>query len=639
MQFTPEQKKQILVVEDEGLIAADIQRKLERLGYPVPAIASSGEEALRRARTTPFDLVLMDIRLKGSMDGIATAQVLKQELETPVVYITAHADQETISRAKVTEPLGYILKPITDGDLSSVVQISLYKHEMERRLRTSEAWLSTTLRSVGEGLIATDTSGEIVFMNPVAEQLTGWPPAQAYGRQLMDVVALFEEAKGEPARNPIFDLFAAESRTYTLISKTGARRAVEVECVENRSGDDLLGSIVAVRDISARRELEGRLVQSQRMEAVANMAGGLAHDFNNQLMVILGYADELCARLGGEDRQQARQIKQAASIAGSITDQLLTLSRREAVRYEVLNVNEMICEVQPLISHSLGKTRTLATDLGSPLGFVRGDRNQLKQVLLNLALNARDAMPAGGELRIGSATMEIDAQSPAARLHRPGPYVRLRVTDSGEGMDKATLSRIFEPFFTTKKTGFGTGLGLSMVHSIVVQSGGYISASSEIGRGTSFEILLPCVGTYRSPGEDAAVERSTGEDPGATVLLVEDEDSVRRLMIRYLEREGYQLLEARTAEEAEKIAEAYQEPIHILVTDVVMPGMTGPQLVQRLAPVRPEMKVLFVSGYRHDSLGPNGLWSREANVLPKPFPASELVRRVHMLRSQETPGQ
>ena len=236
--------------------------------------------------------------------------------------------------------------------------------------------------------------------------------------------------------------------------------------------------------------------------------------------------------------------------------------------------------------------------------------------------------------------MEIDAQSPAARLHRPGPYVRLRVTDSGEGMDKATLSRIFEPFFTTKKTGFGTGLGLSMVHSIVVQSGGYISASSEIGRGTSFEILLPCVGTYRSPGEDAAVERSTGEDPGATVLLVEDEDSVRRLMIRYLEREGYQLLEARTAEEAEKIAEAYQEPIHILVTDVVMPGMTGPQLVQRLAPVRPEMKVLFVSGYRHDSLGPNGLWSREANVLPKPFPASELVRRVHMLRSQETrPGQ
>jgi two-component system cell cycle sensor histidine kinase/response regulator CckA len=508
--------------------------------------------------------------------------------------------------------------------------------------RTSEDWLATTLRNVGEGIIATDTSGEIVLMNPVAEQLTGWSVSDAHGCALMDVLGLFEESaaasKCQPAKNPIFDLLAGESRSYTLISKTEEHTLVEVECFENRSADDLLGSIVVVRDISRRREMEGRLMQSQKMEAIANMAGGVAHDFNNQLMVILGYADELCARLSGEDREQALEIKRAASIAGSITGQLLTLSRRNVARREVLNVNEVIREVEPLISHSLGKTRMLATDLGSPQGFIRGDRDQLKQVLLSLALNARDAMPVLGELRIESSTLEIDAQSPAARLYRPGWYVRLRVADTGEGMDKATLSRIFEPFFTTKKTECGIGLALSIVHSIIVQSGGYISATSEIGHGTSFDILLQSVGTFRGLSESSGSKRA-GEDPAPTVLLVEDEDSVRRLMHKFLERAGYQLLEARNAEEAEDIAKVYDKPIHVLVTDVVMAGRTGLELAERLTPLRPDMKVLFVSGYRHDTLEHHALWNRDLNLLPKPFPASELLRRVQMLLSRQTKSE
>jgi CheY-like chemotaxis protein len=228
----------------------------------------------------------------------------------------------------------------------------------------------------------------------------------------------------------------------------------------------------------------------------------------------------------------------------------------------------------------------------------------------------------------------MDAESAARRLCRPGPYVRLRVADSGGGMDPATLSRIFEPFFTTKKAGAGTGLGLSIVHSIIAQSGGYISATSEIGRGTSFEILLPCIGTFRGLSEFSEDMRRSADDPVPTVLLVEDEDGVRRLMHGYLEREGYQLLEARDPAEAELIAEVYREPIHILVTDVMMPGMTGPQLAERLAPLRPEMKVLFVSGYRHDALEQCGLRTQDLNVLSKPFPASELLRRVRMLLSQ-----
>ena len=644
MQISEDFQKQILVVEDEGLIAADIQRRLERLGYPQPAIAGSGEEALRCARSTPFDLVLMDIRLKGDMDGIATAQALKTELETPVVYITAHSDHETIERAKLTEPLGYILKPITDGDLRSVVQISIYRHQMERRVRASEAWLSTTLRSIAEGIIATDPSGEVAFLNPLAEQLTGWTSDEARGRPLMDILGLSEETTGAPAPNPVYDLFPEETRAYVLLSKTGAKTPVEVACRENRApvsssspeqDDEILGAVLVVRDIGARRDLESRLMQSQRMEAITNMAGVLAHEFNNQLMVISGYAAELCASLSGPSREQALEIQQAAAIASSTTGQLLTLSRRDAARFEVVDINQLVCEVQPLISHTLGKCRTLATELASPRGYVRGDRNQLKQVLLNLAINARDAMPAGGEMRIAISSRDVAAEQPAARMYRSGPYVEIRVSDTGEGMDAATLSHIFEPWFTTKKAGFGTGLGLSIVHSIILQSGGYISAQSQPGYGTSFEILLPCVGTFLGTGERPEGERPAREDSAPTVLLVEDEDSIRRLMHKFLAREGYQLLAARNGEEAADLAGAYQWPIQILVTDVVMPGMTGPQLAERLKPLRPEMQVLFVSGYRHHTVEHERLWQEGVNFLPKPFPALELVRRVQQLLRPE----
>jgi two-component system, cell cycle sensor histidine kinase and response regulator CckA len=620
-------KKQILVVEDEGLIAADLQRRLERLGYSAPAVAHSGEEALVCARSTPFDLVLMDIRLKGPMDGITTAQRLKHELQMPVVYITAHADHDTVDRAKLTEPYGYVIKPIVDANLRSAVQIAIYKSEMERRLRTSEAWLAATLGSVGDGIIACDTSGEIAFMNRVAEQFTGWDTADAKGRLLMDVLGLYEDSSTRPARNPIFDLFPGEHRAYWVISKNGAENLVEIGCVENRSGDELLGSVLVLRDIRQRRELEGRLLQSQRMEAVATMAGGLSHDFNNLLMIMMGSAEELVTQLSGDQKSIAAEIKQAAVMASSITSQLLILSRRDSIQPEVLNLNELILEIQPLITHSLGKNRTFATDLGWPSAFLWNNRGRLKQVLLNLVLNARDAMSPGSELRVATSLLEVEEESAQAREYRPGRYARLCVSDNGNGMDKATLARIFEPFFTTKPAGAGTGLGLSIVHSIIAQSGGHIKAASEPGKGTSFEILLPMIGSFQGGVDEA---------PSAeTILLVENEAKIRRLMHTYLEREGFQLLEASNGEEAELLANAYRHPIDILVTDVIMPGKKGPDLAQALAPRRPDMKVLFVSGYRHDTLerfvGP------EAELLPKPFPASELVRRVRKLLGQPVP--
>jgi CheY-like chemotaxis protein len=274
--------------------------------------------------------------------------------------------------------------------------------------------------------------------------------------------------------------------------------------------------------------------------------------------------------------------------------------------------------------------RILTTNLGPNLGRVRADRNQLKQVLLNLSLNARDAMSRGGELRIETSNFDVQAGSPKAELFPPGPYVRLLVSDCGDGMDPDTLARIFEPFFTTKKPGLGTGLGLSMVHSIVVQSGGHIAARSELGLGTAFEILLPRLAAFRKLSDIEGHQTLTAAaDATPTVLLVEDEDNVRRVMHRHFEKEGYQLLEASDGEEAEVIAEKYDEPIHILVTDVVMAGITGPELASRLAALRPELKVLYVSGYPHDSL--------TGDFLPKPFSASELLGRVRSLLGMVAP--
>jgi PAS domain S-box-containing protein len=458
-----ERKKQILIVEDEGPIAADVQRRLENLGYSVSGIAASAEEALDCARSTPFDLVLMDIHIRGDMDGIDTAKALTAEFEMPVVYMTAHSDRETLLRAKLTEPYGYVLKPVDTAALLSAVEIAIHKSKMDRRLRTGEAWLRATLRSVGEGIIATNTNGEIELLNNVAEQLAGWQSAEAEGRQLTEVLGLFDEGEALPAKNPVFDLFAGESRAYTLISRSGARLPVEVECFENRAGEEVLG-------------------------------------------------------------------------AGSIE----------------------------------------------------------------------------------------------SRLYRPGRYARLRFRDSGEGMDKATLARIFEPFFTTKGIGRGSGLGLSIVHSGIVQAGGYITATSEPENGTTFEIMLPSVGTVQRVNDGAG---PTSGNTAPTVLLVDDEYSVRKLVNTSLEREGYQLLEATNAEEALAIAEVYREPIQVLVTDVAMPGMTGPELAQRLVALRPNLRVLFVSGYRREAMGSYHL-PAEQNLLYKPFPAAVLLRRVRLLLGQ-----
>jgi two-component system cell cycle sensor histidine kinase/response regulator CckA len=622
-------ERRILVVDDEGLIAADIQTALKRLGYPPPVVANSGEEALACARSSSFDLALMDIHMAGALDGIATALAMKAENLAPVVYLTAYSDDETLDRAKAAEPLGYLVKPFTERELKSAIEISLHKHELEMRVRTSEAWLSATLRSVGEGIIATNGQCEITFLNPVAEQLTGWTEAHARNRPLMDVLGLFDEAGDEASLNPVFALRPGENRSYRLQSNTGARNPVEIECFENRAGDEVLGAILVLRDIRHRKEMEARLIKSHRMEALANLSGGLAHDFNNQLMLIMGYAESLCADLSGDQQEQAMIIKRAAEAAQALTAQLQTLSGKEKACVEVLNLHDVIGDVKPLIERSLGKTQSLALELGDTVGLVRADRGKMRQALLNLACNARDSMPERGEIRLECSMREMDAAAADSHRCSPGLYARIVVAHTGAGVDEPgvnepgvdepALARIFEPDFD-KAAG---GLDLSIAHSIIAGSGGTITAGSGTGSGRVFEILLPCVGTFRLPGGFS----------GPTVLLVEDEDAVRRMLATSLERGGYHLLTARSAEEALTLGGAYAGRIHVLLTDLMMPEMGGLELAVAMTHSDPQMKVLYISGYGHDGPEPDELTGM--NILAKPFPASEMLRRVSLLLREE----
>ncbi len=374
----------------------------------------------------------------------------------------------------------------------------------------------------------------------------------------------------------------------------------------------------------------------QRLESIGRLAGGVAHDFNNLLSIILGHAKLLKERLpeGGPFANGVGQIEQAAESAADLTRQLLAYSRQQVLQPRVLDLNSVVAGVDPLIRRLIGAHIHFQTILDPNLGRVKADAGQIEQVIMNLAINARDAMPAGGKLIVETFNAEVDdlyrQQRPIVPL---GLYVVLSVADTGIGINKEIEGRIFEPFFTTKAKGKGTGLGLATVFGIVKQSGGYIWVYSEPGMGTTFKVYLPITQEALQPSvPKIPVPTATGSE---TILLVEDQPSLRELGRIILERDGYQVLSAGTPAEALKIAAAYAEPIHMLVTDVVLPGMNGPVLAEQLTRSRPQIKVLFVSGYTENVIGHHGELAPETNFLEKPFTHETLSAKIRSILDQE----
>ena len=430
---------QVLVVEDDNIIAMDIKSRLQALGYAVSAVVFSGQEAIEKAAETQPDLVLMDIRLRGHMDGVEAAERIHTRFDIPVVYLTAHADESTLQRAKLTEPYGYILKPFEERELHTAVEMALYKHKMEKKLKESERWLATLLRSIGDAVIATDAHGSVTFMNPIAEALTGWRQEETLGNGLADVFRVMD--KESPAVTAILAQVLQTGGVVhltdrLLTAKDGSEIPVDVSAAPIRDErESIAGVVLAFRDITERKRAEkekeaiqAQLLQAQKMEAVGLLAGGIAHDFNNLMTVIIGYSQLALSSLDDGDslRESIEVVNRAGRRATSLTQQLLAFSRKQILEPQMLNLNSVVTGMGEMLRRLIGEDIDLRFVLESALDWVKVDPGQIEQVIMNLVVNAREAMPEGGKIVIETNNVTLDQDTCQSMPEaRPGTFVRL----------------------------------------------------------------------------------------------------------------------------------------------------------------------------------------------------------------------
>ena len=482
------------------------------------------------------------------------------------------------------------------------------------------------LNSAGEGIVGVDTEGRTTFANAAAATMTGWGVGELVGRPLVD--RLLAPAEAPPAR-AIGDLDRHTTGETVFRRKDGNTFPVEYVGAPVQERGTAAGAVVVFNDITRRKEgeealrqTEQRLRQAQKMEAIGQLAGGIAHDFNNLLTIILGRVDRVHRRVGEGSPLEAdlELVASTATRAATLTRQLLAFSRNQVLQPRVLDLNEVVRGTASMLRRLIGEHIRLVTVLPADLGAVRADPAQLEQVIMNLAVNARDAMPGGGTLTIETANTRGDGSPGVDSAER----VRLTVTDTGCGMDASVQAHLFEPFFTTKEPGRGTGLGLATVYGIVEQHAGRIDVDSEVGRGTVFRVYLPRVSEpLTADGQVAPTPRPGSE----TILLVEDEEAVRELADEILREHGYTVL-ARGPEQAPTLVAQHRGVIHLVLTDVIMPGLTGRALADHVERLRPAARVLFMSGYTDDTIVHHGVLVDQSNLLAKPFRGPDLLRKV-----------
>ena len=534
---------------------------------------------------------------------------------------------------------------VYDVDGSRVIQCNIRdmteRHADHKMLRI----LGSAFDAVSQGIVITDALADdnpIIYVSPGFQRMFGYAEAEVIGRNCRFLQGPATEALPvAEIRDAVANArpYNAELLNYRQDGTTLWNRLVISPIVD---ADGRLIHFVGVQmDVTERRQLEGQFAQAQKMEAVGRLAGGIAHDFNNVLSVIASYADLLLDDFKSNALAAADivEIKKAALRATRLTQQLLAFSRQQVLEIRALDLSNSVVAMDSMLRRLLGADVTLTVVTAPRPSMINADPGQIEQILMNLAVNARDAMPLGGELTVETGNLELDSEY--TRAHHdvvPGPYVLLSVTDTGTGMDDATLKRIFEPFFTTKEQGKGTGLGLATVFGIVKQSGGHIGVDSSPDKGTCFRLYFPMsTGTASAPAVDqAAAEIAAAHE---TILLVEDDDQVRTVAETILRRAGYSVLVASNGGEAFLICEKQGGTIHLLLTDVVLPRMSGRTLAERLIELRPAMKVLFMSGYTNDVVLQPGIIGSELNYLQKPITPVSLTQKVRDVLNQTTATQ
>ncbi|WP_051305612.1 hybrid sensor histidine kinase/response regulator [Desulfogranum mediterraneum] len=764
------EKIKILIVEDNPIVAEDLRVKLLNLGYGVTATATSGEQALQSVVEERPDIALMDIRLGSGMSGIDTALKLKEEYQLSVIYLTAHADDDTIARAKLTEPYGYIIKPFDDNELKSVIELALYKQQSDRRLRESNQWFKTTLNSLGDGVVATDMAGQITFINPVAVQLTGWPAAEAVGRPLEEVFEIIDEQTRKPQQNPasqvidgaqvdglashsllisregrefpikksgapiilgdrevlgavlvfqddseareaernilaqkqkaeqyldlatvIFigldhkgrvtlanqkactllgveedevcgldwlehfvpeshqeevsrvlqqllagDLASCEYYENPILTKAGEQRQIAWRNTCLTDGENaIVGLLSAGEDITEKVQLQSRLQQAQKMEAIGTLAGGIAHDFNNILSSVLGFAD-LSLDLVAKDsvlEDYLQEIRSAGLRAKDVVRQILSFARQADETIKPVRVDGVAREALRLLRASIPSSIQIRESVNS-VSSVMGAASQLHQILMNLCTNAAQAMEErGGILEVLLDDISVEYGSVRSGLPlNAGQYVKIQVADTGVGIPQEQLSAIFEPYFTTKPPGEGTGMGLAVVHGIVEGYGGRMSVESTLGLGTIFSIYLPAA-------EESGSQRQVESEPLAQgkerILFVDDEPNICTISERMLTGLGYAVTTCVSSSQALALVTAEPLSFDLVISDLTMPEYTGDRLAWRIREIRPDIPVILSTGYSKIVQGEEFAKLGVQAIVYKPLGKAELARTVRRVLDEQ----
>jgi PAS domain S-box-containing protein len=622
----------IVVVEDEAIVAMDIAATLRRFGYDVVAVVDSGAAAIDTVASATPELVLMDIRLSGPMDGIEAAARIRERFDVPVVFLTAHADEATVGRSSAAAAYGYVLKPFDEGELRRAIDLALTRHRAEQDKQwDSEERMRLLIDAVRDyAIIVLDLNGRVASWNTGAERMTGYTAEEIVGQP---IATLYPESERdvEALRRDLAMMAvtgSSESESWR-VRKDGTRFLAQIvrSPIVDRGGH-VAACATVMRDVTERRRLEAHVLEAEKLDNLGRLAGGIAHDFNNMLMVIFSRGEALETAIG--DAQPARRyvddIRSAAMKSRDLTQQLLAAARRQVLQPQVTDVNEIVSSAVRLLASSIGEDIFMRTDLASELWPVFVDPGKLHQVLMNLALNARDAMQNGGALTI--ETRNFRATPSYVRQHpqlAEGDYVLLVVSDTGYGIPSDIRARIFDPFFSTKAA--GTGLGLAVVRGIVEQTGGQVWLYSEVNQGTTFKIFLPRL-RDAAERERPRPETEMIEHGSETILLVEDEALLRTIIAETLEEHGYRVISAATPDEALALSGAFAEEIELLLTDVIMPGMNGRALAERITAQRPGIRVLFMSGYTDNAIVHHGVLDAGVHFIEKPVPTPALLRAV-----------
>jgi two-component system, cell cycle sensor histidine kinase and response regulator CckA len=605
----------------------------------------SPAEALERLSQESYDLLLCEYKA-GDRDALRLLHQIRHDAAgPPVIFLSDHVDEATVDAA---------LKP-GDGNASagrildepyvrSTIRHAIDVYCKERRRLNAEDTVRKLWRAVEQSadvVMITDRRGAIEYVNPAFETLTGYSREDAMGKTPR--ILKSGQQSAELYKGLWETILSGNVFRDVMVNrkKNGEVFVVEKTITPLRDNDGKITHFISNdRDITDQRRLETQLQQAQKMDAIGRLAGGVAHDFNNLLMVISSYAELMLDSLAPQHplRRNVDEIQRASRRAADLTRQLLAFGRKQMQSLQMLDLNAIIEDVNKMLPRLIGEDIELNFHAGPKLGKVKADPVQIEQVLMNLAANARDAMPKGGTLVIETANLRLDdSYIQSHSIVPPGEYVLLTVTDSGQGIAPEHLPHIFEPFYTTKGEGKGTGLGLATAYGIVKQNGGFIWVYSEPGMGTTFKIYLP-----RTKGETVVLEPVTSIEAYCggceTVLLAEDEAAVRLSTREFLSLNGYIVLEAKNGTDALAVARDYRGPIHLMITDVVMPHMGGARLADELATERPDMKVLFVSGYAETTVQRHGAIDVTTRFLQKPFSLKTLAHKIREILDADLPA-